>query len=122
MASCMLAGSCFSSSLGISSGPGVLLLLRPLDSGCPVLLWHFWTRWDKADVVQGVLLQAYLLAVAAGCWGIQRGDLQRAMCSQLLVDCNSNPSCSCALSFSHVWPWSYSGACCDAHFSRCYEV
>ncbi|KAL0043226.1 hypothetical protein WJX82_011227 [Trebouxia sp. C0006] len=44
---------CFSSSLGISSGPGILLLLRPFDPSCPVRLWHFWTQWDKPDVVKG---------------------------------------------------------------------
>ncbi|KAL0018408.1 hypothetical protein WJX79_003907 [Trebouxia sp. C0005] len=45
---------CFNSSFGISSGPGVLLLLRPLDPCCPVRLWQFWTWWDKADVIKGL--------------------------------------------------------------------
>ena len=38
MASCMLAGRCISSSLGISSGPGVLLLLRCDKTLCSTAL------------------------------------------------------------------------------------
>ena len=43
MASCMLAGRCFSSSLGISSGPGVLLLLRCDSTLCKTDLSLMWS-------------------------------------------------------------------------------